>query len=135
MGPIQLDAETATLNGSVMFVEFHRRSSYSGLVMSDREIGETCWAPIMAKLVPLTQSTLQDRTPDEVSFAHRALSFFINVAFQEALARELFLFDLTSEGKATVTRCPLRLLGRNSNVCGNYRDAISAPATAFGQVG
>jgi hypothetical protein len=135
MGRIQLGAETAGLHGSVMFAEFHRRSSDSGLVMSDCEIGEACWAPMMAKLLPLTQSALQDCTPDDVTFAHRALSFLIHVAFQEAQARELFLFDLTHEGKVAVTRRPPRLLGRNCHVFGNYREAMSAPAAAFGQVG
>lgn len=135
MGRIQLGAEMAALHGSVMVAEFHKRSSDSGLVMSDQEIGATCWAPMMGKLLPLTQSDLQDRMPGEVTFVHRALSFLIHVAFKETLARELFLFDITREGNVTVTRRPPRLLGRNRHVFGNYRKAMFAPATAFGQVG
>lgn len=134
-GPVQLPAQDIALHGTVMFAEFHKRSSVAGLAMSDQEIRETCWAPLAAKLAEMIDVPLAERSAPEVTFAHRALGFLILAAFGEARPGERFVFALSQSGNTSLVRRPHRLLGRNRHVFGNYRKAMLAPATAFGQVG
>lgn len=134
-GTVRLSAQTVELHGSVMVAEFHKRSAVAGLAMSDQEIREACWAPLAAKLVEMSGIPLADRAEQEVTFAHRALGFLIMAAFGEVRPGERFVFAFSGDGAMRLYRRPHRLLGRNRHVFGNYRKAMLAPATAFGQVG